>query len=598
MKHARSHRSAGSRSRIVAAGALYALTMVVSAVPGGAYAETTANRGIGGLTGGYADKVSLPLALNWKYTSVMTPYLPSSPTVTGNTVYFAAGSPSRVYAVDTETGALKWRYPADQPMATTVHTTPAYSNGFVYVGADDGRFYALNAETGKYAWAFDTKSSIGSSPTILDGTIYFGSSNGRVWAIDAKTGAEVSTWKSAARASDEITGAPAVANGMVYALSLDQVLHAIGTATGKERWATRLPGTVRRMSPVAYGDYVFVGVGSNLMSIMARNGAPKWTYPLPSDISASPAVSDLGVFVVANDNRVYALDPRTGRAKWKNPPKLEYDVIAAPVLEGNLLFVGTTMGGLYAIDAESGTIKWSYRIMPATTNTETIGAYTNVAATPVIADGALYVLSDDGSLSSFRADATDSAGPVISDLGPEMGIVINGQPPIYFEAKVVDEGSGVNPASVRILIDGEGASKRPEGRENEDKPGYVYDVNTATLKYDILPATGASTVRALADGRHAVTVVATDWKGNTTTKTWSFTVDNSIARRAVRRGSEANRSGTGANRGGGYGPGGPGGASGGPGRGGFPGGSGGPGGGPGGGGRRPGGGGRGGGGAG
>ena len=60
-------------------------------------------------------------------------------------VYFASGN--RLYAIDANTGALKWRYPLDAPLSTTIHSSPAVVDGFVYVGADDGRIhvYDVNA---------------------------------------------------------------------------------------------------------------------------------------------------------------------------------------------------------------------------------------------------------------------------------------------------------------------------------------------------------------------------------------------------------------------------------------------------------------------
>jgi outer membrane protein assembly factor BamB len=525
-------------------------------------------RGGSGLTGAYTEKISLPLVMGWRYTTAFAPYNTSSPAVVGNTVYFAGGN--RVFAVSSDSGALHWQFPVDQPLSTLIASSPAVVDGMLYFGALDGKLYALSADSGKQVWMFDTRSTIGSSPTVVDGIIYFGSGDGRVWAIDAKSGAPVGQWKGGIKTSDEITGAPAIANGFVYALSLDQVLHAVGTATAKERWQFRLPASVLNKSPVAYGDYVYVADGPNIHCLAGRSGILKWVQNLTSDVSVTPAINDEGIFLVTDDGRVRCYDTRTGRAKWKVEPKLDFDVVAPPMVSGSTVVIGTVEGGVYALDATSGAIKWTYRLMPASNNTESIGDSANITAAPVISDGSIYLISNDG-LAAFRSDAVDSVAPLITDTEPDMGIVINGAPPIHFEAKITDEGSGLNPDTIRVQLDGAGVARRPEGRENDDKPGYKYDVHEGIVEYDTPAPVGASTVVPLADGKHTITFSAADWKGNVASKSWSFTVDNSIARRYIRKrdlraaqnrqGGPGGSSGPGG-RGGSGGPGGPGGRGG------------------------------------
>lgn len=505
------------------------------------------------------ERLTLPLSLSWKYTATYDTNNPASPAVAGDTVYFACGS--RVYALDVETGAMKWKYPQDQPLSTRIRTTPAIMDDMIYFGADDGKLYALNTGTGKGTWLFDTRTSVGSTPTVADGIVYFGSADGRVYAIDTRTGAEVPSWKGGFQAQDEISGAPVVAGGIVYVISLDQVLHAVGAATGKLRYSARLGGTVLRQSPVVYGDYVYAAAGSRLHCFMARNLTPRWTQLLTSDISVTPVIDDSGLYVVTADNTILAFDPRTGRPKWKQPTKLDYDVLASPTLYDGLLFVGTVLGGVYAVDTSTGEVKWLYQTQPSTSVDDSIARWTNVAASTVISDGMLFVLSDDGSLAAFDANMTDTTPPDVTIVEPSMGVVINGVPPIYFEAKIIDEGSGVNPASVRLLIDGEGVARRREGKQYEDDPGFYFDLRTATLTYSTPEPRTAALVKPLSDGRHTVSVVASDWAGNTVTKTWSFTVDNSVAK-LPRRKPQSNRMDGGMFGGPGAGPGGQGGLGG------------------------------------
>jgi hypothetical protein len=268
---------------------------------------------------------------------------------------------------------------------------------------------------------------------------------------------------------------------------------------------------------------------------MGRNGLFKWQRIFAGDVAVTPAVTDKGIVVVTNDNEVRYLEPRNGKDRWKAPLTLEYDVLAPPTVAGNTILLGTTLGGLYAVDLDTGQIKWNYTIRPNSASDQIVAPNTNVAAAPVVANKTLFVLTDDGTLNAFRADALDSTGPEIEPAEPEQGIVINGSPPLRFEATVVDEGSGIKPDSIKLLIDKQAVVRKPTGEEHIDKQGFTFDSTTSELKYRTFEPTSAGAVRPLSDGRHEVTVMATDWKGNTAAKTWSFTVDNTLAKVVPRR---------------------------------------------------------------
>src|SRR5438046_848364 len=104
----------GSRSARLAAALTAAATAAALALSGPAHADATMFRGNSGLTGAYTEQLSVPMAVSWKYTANPSKNNPSAPAVVGDTAYFSNGN--RMYAVDANTGAFKWRYPQDQPL--------------------------------------------------------------------------------------------------------------------------------------------------------------------------------------------------------------------------------------------------------------------------------------------------------------------------------------------------------------------------------------------------------------------------------------------------------------------------------------------------
>lgn len=470
-----------------------------------------------------------PMSLEWKFYTTRYPNNPVAPVVVGKTIYLA--SQSSVYALDAETGEQKWAYPAEGPIGTptaaTIKATPAVYGGQVFVGASDGVMYALDADTGTLKWQFQTGGYIRFSPIVVDGVVYFGSDDYKVYGVDAKTGKQTMT---PVKTENNIIGSPAYADGILYFTSADLNLYAINTASGRVKFQMRTTNGNVYASPVVSDRYLFSVGGNNLYSL-TRSGGVRWTFTAHNPISNTPLLTPDGVYFGDKGGRFYALDLK-GRAKWtitdnaartlrfsSRPKKsvagndtflqLGGAVYSSPIMSGSNIFVGTNRGFLYAIDAATGAIKWEYGVfsnLPA-------GTYTNIAAPPVIANGHLYAVSDDGALHCFSPEAMDAEKPAISHVIPLRATEMNGTPPILMGAIVNDEGSGVNAASIKMTLD--------------DTPvSFTYQPNNGWVTYRTAVT---QPIEPMESGRHVVTLSVSDWKGNVATESWSFTVDNTLA---------------------------------------------------------------------
>jgi outer membrane protein assembly factor BamB len=110
----------------------------------------------------------------------------SSPAVSDGTVYVGCRD-GHVYAVDAATGNKKWAYSTSQ---SWVNGTPAVRAGVVYVGTSDThRFYALDAKMGRLRFVVDVHALIFGSAALSGDLAYVGAFNGRLYAIDTKSGA-------------------------------------------------------------------------------------------------------------------------------------------------------------------------------------------------------------------------------------------------------------------------------------------------------------------------------------------------------------------------------------------------------------------------
>ena len=74
---------------------------------------------------------------------------------------------------------LIWKFET----GSSVDSSPAISENFVYVGSDDNYIYCLNKNTGELIWKFETGSGVYSSPAISENFVYVGSYDSYIYCF-------------------------------------------------------------------------------------------------------------------------------------------------------------------------------------------------------------------------------------------------------------------------------------------------------------------------------------------------------------------------------------------------------------------------------
>ncbi|GAB4456606.1 MAG: hypothetical protein OHK0029_14870 [Armatimonadaceae bacterium] len=486
-----------------------------------------------------AEKVLPPLSLLWRFSAGPQNQNTCAPTVVGDSVYYAtrangdANAGGVLFALDTQTGARKWQYPPasagdglrDRHLFLTA---PLVYEGRVYVGASDGNLYILDANTGNLELRLRTGRAINSAPTIVDGVLYFGSNDGIFYALDPKTGEQV--WRELYKPGDSVNSAPIAAAGYLFFTTTDNSIHAVLEKTGIFRWKLRLPYRILPNSAIYSDNSLFIPAGPELNSIQPTSGFIRWRRKLPYDILAAPVADDGVVYVACRQPQgagalMYAFRSSNGKLEWEKPAVLPVTPSAPPTISGNVIYIPTQRNVLLALDRTTGNVIWQYYIEPSSNrpiaqNNGPQRSATIVSAPISVSDNTVYALTDDGALSAFRPDAPDSSGPVLSELYPPVGRAVNGAPPLTLAAKITDVGSGLNPETIEMQLDG-----RPvEATFDETRNLTIYQTRDKGKLVD----------PSLENGRHNVTITVADWKGNKTVQTWSFRVDNSLPKPSSR----------------------------------------------------------------
>jgi len=303
-------------------------------------------------------------------------------------------------------GSLKLKWTFGFFGANRARSQPALGGGAIFVGAQDGTVYALDRETGCVRWSFvasaEVRTGIVLSPwNAADQDArplaFFGDFAGNAYAVEAFTGKLV--WKVAAdpHPAAVLTGTPSLHEDTLFvpASSLEEAsaaspdylccnfrgsVLALDAATGAEKWRTYLVDEPTRQEPEADGT-VFLG----------PSGVAVWTAPV---IDAERGL----LYVTTGDNysnpatdlsdAVVALDLQSGEVKWhyqvtagdawnvacyveiNNCPEdagPDYDFGAAPVLakgkDGRqYLLAGQKSGIAYAFDPDTHELIWQVRL--------------------------------------------------------------------------------------------------------------------------------------------------------------------------------------------------------------------------------------------
>jgi outer membrane protein assembly factor BamB/tRNA A-37 threonylcarbamoyl transferase component Bud32 len=260
-----------------------------------------------------------------------------------------------------------------------IRSTPAISQGTLYVGSYDNNLYALNAADGKFQWKYPTDGGIVSRPIIADGNVLFGSEDKRLHVVSARSGKVVWTYY----AKGPIHSSPRIAEGHIFFGSDDRHLHAVNLNSGRTVWQFETPDVVRS-TPFVLNDLVYVGCESGDYYAVDFRGELKWRFHAKRSITSSTTGTAQALFFTSVDSTLYALDPRNGWVLWRF--RMGKPSISSPCIADDTVFVGASDGFIYAVEAKSAKEVWRYR-------TEH-----QVNGSPVIFKDSLYCGSVDGNL--------------------------------------------------------------------------------------------------------------------------------------------------------------------------------------------------------
>ena len=334
----------------------------------------------------------------------------SSPIVVQGRVY-ALDASAQVTAIDASGGSVAWRTdvaPEGESGDDGFGGGLASNGNQIFVTTGFGEVLSLDAASGEIKWRYRASSPFRAAPAVANGLVIAVTRSNR--GIALTTGGGQLAWRlDGISASAGLLGgaSPAISGGLAVLPFASGEVMGVEMSSGRRIWSAVLGGARRGLArssisdvtgdPVIAGRAVITANQSGRMvAIDGQTGRRGWTRSVGS-VGPIWAAGD-SVYVVSDDSTLQRLSLNTGGTIWRTElpayedPEDREDPIAysGAVLAGNSVLVTDSLGNLHSFDPATGAQK------------ETVDLTAGTTTGAVVASGTIYVLAGDGTLQAFR----------------------------------------------------------------------------------------------------------------------------------------------------------------------------------------------------
>jgi outer membrane protein assembly factor BamB len=249
----------------------------------------------------------------------------------------------------------------------------------------------LPAAEANAAWA-----QPGGNASKSMGHLALGAAPGQAWRVSIGEG----SGKKA-----QLAASPVFADGRLYTIDAQAVVRAIDPQSGATLWRTPVrgqdvtPGTLFG-GGVSYDNgrlYATNGAG-DAAALDAKTGAIVWIVRPAGPLRGSPTVANDNVYVVSQDNQLFAINPADGKVRWNGSGSSESAGVlgaAAPAAAQGTVVAGYSSGELTAYRYENGQVVWQDALTRTSISTA-VTSLSDIDADPVIDQGRVFAIGQGG----------------------------------------------------------------------------------------------------------------------------------------------------------------------------------------------------------
>ncbi len=218
----------------------------------------------------------------------------------------------------------------------------------------------------------------------------------QIWSVSIGQGSS-----TRARLASE----PVVADGRVYTIDTSATVRAFNADTGAVIWEHQVRGENSPRETLFGGGvsyeagrvYATNGAG-DVAALDATTGSRAWIDKPGGPLRGAPTIAGDNVYVVSQDNQLYALNVASGEQRWTGSGSFELAGVfgsAAPAFAQSTLVAGFSSGELSAYRYENGQVVWQDALTRTGVST-VVGTISDIDADPVIDNGRVFAVGQGG----------------------------------------------------------------------------------------------------------------------------------------------------------------------------------------------------------
>ncbi len=324
----------------------------------------------------------------------------------------------------------------ESQLDSAIHLPPVITSQSVIATTSKGIIYNFNRETGQLNWKTNKATRFWDRSLVVhDGKFIAGRSGGILQAHSLTDGKMV--WR--VDLGVDVQARPLVVEDTLYVptthvgTGLDNdpngkaVLYAIDGVTGDIKWARKTENYA--LQRPSYRDHILYVAGSyHDPSIDIDEGGPMrvtalnengedtiWEYKAEDGFVKTIYAGDDTVAFVGYQDFINALDRKTGRLRWRldtgnwTPSLLGAD---------GVIYFGSATTYVYAVSSKSGDLHWQFNIGG--------GAFNYMLGEPVIRNGVLYLLSQQGDIYALEVESGKQIWTLSTNIDARAGLSVEG----------------------------------------------------------------------------------------------------------------------------------------------------------------------------
>ncbi|MBN1807436.1 MAG: PQQ-binding-like beta-propeller repeat protein [Planctomycetes bacterium] len=306
----------------------------------------------------------------------------------------AANRSGRLMGLDRDTGRELWSVKVKEQGLGDVTSPMLYYAGNLFFGVSDGTVtvFAVTRNAAKKSWSALNGANILSRPAVkrlelLNQKLFVfaADESGLVSCLEAENGTPVwSVQVSAGIESDLVA-----TERYLYVPTRKGDLMVLESPTGREVKVLQYGQPISDL--VTYGNRLYFASGRVVYcrDLNSPHAIPAWAYKMERELTAGPVIIGRRLYVCDAKQRLYCLDPESGRVVWA-PLETEEQVVAAAGGDEDKVYIADKAGTLYVISGNKGRLRWKYVFRQP------------IVVPPMHINGRAYVITQSGTMYAFE----------------------------------------------------------------------------------------------------------------------------------------------------------------------------------------------------